>query len=137
MKSEREIIYEALMEIYPDRIYPSIGKIKEYPIYEKIKEYAKRHEKNVTGILTEMKFEKFKKYDTKRMLDLIEQYDVTQTTFADFLNVERQMINSKIKGKVNFSFFWKERNITTNEQKFLIEEMIERKSGCMKIQFCN
>lgn len=127
MEIEVSQIYNNLLGIYPNKVYLSINEMKKYPVYKELYAHAQHNNVAISDVLKEFKFEKYSKYDTKRMMEISNQYDFIQSDFSDFFDISRQLVSQKVKNNMNHNFFWEEKVFSDSEKKTIYEEIIEKK----------
>lgn len=126
--NERELL-KLMLDIYPNKVYPSISELKKFSsLYSVLEIQAKESNLTVTKLLNKLDFEKLNKYDSKRMIEITEEYDFIQSDFSVFFNKKRQAINLIFKKEtINSNYFWRTKQFSEEEKQYLREYMIKEK----------
>lgn len=131
MENRRKFIEKLLKSTYPDKIYESIADLEDNlgSTNKKIlSELTKDVNISTSDFLYELGYDKLAKYDSKRIIELINDFDVTQADIArEVFDVQRETIRQQIqKKKINNNYFWKETKLTALQKKDIVEMIQNR-----------
>ena len=82
---------------FPNKVYNDLNEIYKYIPYPDLKEQADLRSSTPKELLYELGYDKYTKYDIPLMREIIANYDFIQNDFANFFEVEREVINQKLK----------------------------------------
>ena len=82
---------------FPNKVYNDLNEIYKYIPYPDLKEQADLRSSTPKELLYELGYDKYTKYDIPLMREIIANYDFIQNDFANFFDVEREVINQKLK----------------------------------------